>query len=875
MEYEVRRPWLPVLAGVLAIILVALLVVAGLEPWDHRVSVQFVSYGGGSFQALAVEPGTVLEGSMLPRPSKTGMRFAGWCVDEACTQLYSGQPISRDSALYAAYVEPWDVVTEELCQVFLGDVGHDFQVTVQADVPLSKDGLDQFVRLTTCYGTPAALSVTDKGDGLYLLSADWGDSSSYQLQLLSPEVRFQDPVLTRRGVGADARMIAFTVPGSNYANVTMAEDILYVPSEKLLSLGQSAICVMGRDPYQAGQVLRLPSGETENHYTVLRVMSPWEAQGAGVSLPDHGDYTCYLLRPATSGEILLQMEARLRRQILANDLVGTLQEQIQQALEADPAVNALADLMIAGAQETEQYQAFSLAQLGSVEQALPASRSTKVRVRVGVNTNQTNPRYFADMAGYTPDDTIFHSVTVQALKEVPVTNSRGDTMVVEVGITLTFWFHVHVDMAVSGTEVIRFDTAVTTLTHTVADLSIQVRSADGKQVARLSGTYESLLDEAAQAADGNPEALRLYQQIVGTGRVTLLDHTAAEVSFTAGPMEMVVPVRLRLELELCGALNGEIELKTGTTAGIRGDAETGFYSYSYHMDPSMKLQQMAMGHSGIRAGVDTEATVRFVGLDALGTLQLQARSGAFTDVYGYHYLDYYRKSDVENRKLSGAYYGQLGLFREVTSQATVLKKQFEDGAYQQQAVLTQLGSRLAVTGMEAEPLVLGDGGLDLAGVRVPVGYLDLVTGSCGRTVVDTKAMAVSFSGPFRMEENRVLYTGKETQAQGVLRLAYGDSSTGFYEAVTVEVPLRYASDGGAVTAAQAQPVCTYRFHVLDGDGREQVATILVPAGVLPQVEHLTDAPEGLRFAGWYDGAVEILTQVRPGVYRYYARYEKE
>lgn len=877
MEYEARRPGLAILAGVLAVILVALLVVAALEPWDDRVSVRFVTYGGDACKTLKVQPGTVLSQSGLPKPGKTGQRFAGWCVDKEATVFYSGAPIDASTTLYAAYVKAAAPEESALGQVFLTDVGQSFGVNIQSDLPLTEHNLSQHVLVLTYHGEAAAPVLEPLAEGLYRLTANYAEAGAYGVQLLTPQVRFA-PDQSVRDITPDTREIFFYVPGENHSELALLGEVGYVKSESLLDANENAMCVAGRDPYKPGDVVRLPIGDDDNYYAVARVIYQWEAGQLGLELPQNTVYTCYALRPAQSGEVFRKVQARLRQQLLEDQLIPAqqLKQQVTKALEGNLVLDELADLMIAGAQESEEYQAFSRQQLGSVVPVLPTAQKTDTRIRVGIATNKLDHGYFTDMTGYDVEDLAFHSITIQATKQVPVTNAAGETLVVEADIQVTYWFHVHADLAVQGTQVMEFDAAVTTLTHTVAQLDLRVSTPDGKQTLELGGIYERLLDKATQDVAQAGDFRRLYTQVLGSNRVVLLDQEVAQLSYTAGLLELSLPVRLELALELGGAWNAQVEMKTADVVGVRGDTEKGYYSYCYSADPSLRMEQMGLGHNGLRAGVRLDGKVRFLGLKALGEVTLQARTGAWTELYGYHYLNYDRKGDADAWQAAGAYYGQLGLYRDVGSQATVLEKQYPDEAYGRVLPLAQLGSRRTVTALECrEEVTVGKDGL--AGDQLPVTArtLDLVTGRTGAEAADAASLQVYGCADFRVREGRVVYTGKDEVAQGVLPVAYCGSSAAFNQALVVRVPVGYDAQATAPAVSQPAQVQVYTFHVLDPGLREQVCTVTVPEGVLPQVEDLTVAPEGLRFAGWYPVGRENLVPVQPGINEYFASYEKE
>ena len=83
----------------------------------EKMTVTFVTNGGGAIDALEVEPGDKYGDLPEPTPGVEGVKFAGWCLDEALAQTVEPDDliVYRDVTLYAKWRFPVSVLdTDDL-----------------------------------------------------------------------------------------------------------------------------------------------------------------------------------------------------------------------------------------------------------------------------------------------------------------------------------------------------------------------------------------------------------------------------------------------------------------------------------------------------------------------------------------------------------------------------------------------------------------------------------------------------------------------------------------------------------------------------------------------------------------------------------------
>ncbi len=112
LENLLTNPWFWVLA---LVALILLIIIVKIVIKNFKYSIKFVSNGGTAVRSIRVAKG---EAIILPEaPTKTGLVFAGWFIDEACTVRFIETKLRRRKGykLYAKWAAP---VSAELLTSF-------------------------------------------------------------------------------------------------------------------------------------------------------------------------------------------------------------------------------------------------------------------------------------------------------------------------------------------------------------------------------------------------------------------------------------------------------------------------------------------------------------------------------------------------------------------------------------------------------------------------------------------------------------------------------------------------------------------------------------------------------------------------------------
>ena len=207
----------------------------GLE----RFTVKFETGGGTKIEDKIVLEGTPI--STLQKPYWAEHIFVGWCYDANLKQpVGSTDKVTGNMTLYANWLE--QVPLEAIDTVNFAsaiDVGTDFAITVlssdlhmtAADVLAALDADDltdpNATDIITVSGENGTFTVTGNGG--------FKEGGSYRIVLLGDKLTFKDE-------DASARQYNFTVHRDEVMNLTMQDDIKYLPASSvnnIINNGQS------------------------------------------------------------------------------------------------------------------------------------------------------------------------------------------------------------------------------------------------------------------------------------------------------------------------------------------------------------------------------------------------------------------------------------------------------------------------------------------------------------------------------------------------------------------------------------------------------------------------------------------------------------
>lgn len=244
--------------------------------------------------------------------------------------------------------------------------------------------------------------------------------------------------------------------------------------------------------------------------------------------------------------------------------------------------------------------------------------------------------------------------------------------------------------------------------------------------AELKTLMESEDEEEITA--GVQDLFKAYGEMLEneTDYVNLLDKTIVEQKAWVDPFCIIAysfQIDFVINANVNVALGCNLEYMSGTRYNFWFEikAKQAGNSSMDLMDETFQFQFYAMGHLGLRVGLQFEFAVGLFSTD-LASVGIVAEAGAYTDLFGYFFYDYNSvrsqgASQAErSSKMCGALYLEFGIYMEVSFKAQALSDRFvyNPTLYEHQWPLLHAGEQINVYDFgyeqpkEDDPLLIKD-----------------------------------------------------------------------------------------------------------------------------------------------------------------------
>ncbi len=176
-----------------SVVVLAALVTGGLillNNYKNRpVTVTFDTRFGTSVADVTLKRGEAyIPAENAPVPERTGMIFTGWYIDKNAKTLYNGEPIKKNTTLYAGWEETGFSVAKDL-----GSLPKDTAFTIFSTEKISSGMISDYVCLTALNGPENAVTATEltnkSSTGYYYkltFEKPFADDGIYRLQFTKP-----------------------------------------------------------------------------------------------------------------------------------------------------------------------------------------------------------------------------------------------------------------------------------------------------------------------------------------------------------------------------------------------------------------------------------------------------------------------------------------------------------------------------------------------------------------------------------------------------------------------------------------------------------------------------------------------------------------
>ncbi len=209
-------------------------------PQSKTCKVTFVTNGADPIESKTIDKGTLV--SELPTPYRENYIFTGWYYDKGMSKLASkSDAITSNTTLYAGYIqtealEPVESPTFAAAM----DVDGDFSVTViSTDPTLTAEQVQSAIEVEVAADSSQTdLFVVSGSNGSYVISGNGGFDAGKNFRITLHDTR-----LSFEGELDTVREFNFTTKKEQVLNLTIANDMLFIPMEDVSDIINDGVSV--------------------------------------------------------------------------------------------------------------------------------------------------------------------------------------------------------------------------------------------------------------------------------------------------------------------------------------------------------------------------------------------------------------------------------------------------------------------------------------------------------------------------------------------------------------------------------------------------------------------------------------------------------
>ena len=656
-----------------------------------------------STSGTSVKNSTVRKGEAigsLPFTDKRGYSFSGWFYDEELTQpVYSDDVVDGNVTLYAGF-EKQDVesVLPEYTELSVSCDNVYYDIEIKSDEQIDERNLCSFVSVTSLYGTLPQIAVFSLGNGEYSLSPVGGykNGGVYKIALTDDRVSF---------IGLDAaqgddytdsetiRTIFLSIDASDEEVVSVKGDVLEL-SRSLVNFESTTTftapaSVYNNLPFTNGSVVNLVDDDGDYYIKikgVRKIDDKYEFTFEDCEDIDDvyedfdlnvGDVS--VVNEKTSPENQSETDAMLAN-VAAElyDSKGTeaITGMLAGALNSSPTLQKMMTNPYRDNVSDEEGYTFNIKGLLD---------DLEIKVTLGTARNTS----FNGIAISPFDDTPWTLLGITFSYETEIKNK------VKLECTVTVKQYLFVGLAASANKSSGdFKAEITPFSQTDIEFKILVCSMskddedDKKEEEKKDISVEI---EKLVSGDGDTSNIikDVQEMLENKGdAIKLCEIPMFSASYSvAGVISINFDLNFVVKVSFAAGVKIDATLLEATTIGVTGNYKTktaDCYRRAAKGSDRYVFDFYAYGYLGLKAGIEGELSVSFLGLNKLFRAGVRLEVGAYADLYGY--LHYHAEEtrvykDVETngrhfQTLEGGVYFESGIYIEIGAFVGVGKKEY-------------------------------------------------------------------------------------------------------------------------------------------------------------------------------------------------------
>lgn len=763
-----------------------------------------VSYStsGTAVKATTVKKGDSL--GSLPFTDKQGYSFLGWFFDnQLTTPAYTEDVITQDVTLYAGFEkQDVDSVLPEYTELSISTDKADYAIRFQSEENIDERNLNSYISVTALYGDLPKIEVTPLGNNKYTLGPIGGYSNGgvYKIAITDNAVSFVDlDAAHDEDYTADKEIktVYVSVDVGNEETVKVKDGTLQINASSLtfseteskfaaskavydaLPTENAVVCIVGEDDEMYVKITDVQNVGDVYEFTfadcdVDDVYDDFNLNVGDITVSN--DKTTPQNKAETNDEM-----AAVTNALYGSDCTKAITAMLANALNASPTIKTLA--------AENPYRDNVTDVKGNTFTIKGLLDDLEIKVSLGTAQNSN-----FDGIGISPfDNTPWTMLSIQFNYETDIKNNA------KLEATITITQYVYIGLAASANKSTGdFKAEITPYSQTDIDFKILVCSIskedDGKgeekkeekkdisvEIEKLTsgeGDTSSIIKDVQEMLENKGDAIELCKVPMFAATYTI-----------GGVVAINIDLNFVIKVSFAAGIKINATLLEATTIGVTGNYKTrtvDCYRRSAMGSDRYIFDFYAYGYLGLKAGIEGELTVSFVGLKQVLRAGVGIEVGAYADLYGYlHYHAEERRvfKDVDTngrhfQTLEGGVYFESGIYIELKAFVGVGKKEYGISKEFKFKLLQAGDKYLYVEACENDDLTIvfnqnDQNSVDIEGLIPAEGkFLDITTGEIVTRVIPSKnTRIISNTNLFRVDrENNTLVANMEKVQQ---RLLYG------------------------------------------------------------------------------------------------------
>ena len=760
-----------------------------------------------STSGTAVKSAKIKKGSAigsLPFTDKRGYSFSGWFFDEDLTNpVFAEDVITRDVTLYAGFEkQDVDSVLPEYTELSIETDDATYELRFISDEEIDERNLGEFISVTSLYGELPKTEVYSSGGGKYALRPIGGykNGGVYKIEITDDRVSFCE---LEADYGDD--YTADDEIKTVYLSVNFGEEEKVFVKNGVIELNASSVVFSGEDkftvteaiydrlPLTDASAVRIVGGEEERYLNVTGISKT--DGGYEISFADcddvddvYEDFNVNVSGIAVANEKTEpENQTETNRQLaeIENELYGgkgtkAITALLANALNASPTVRSLSSSQNPYKDNITEVEGKQFTVEGLLE-------DLRIKVTLGTAKNGS-----FNGIGISPfDDTRWSMLAISFEYETGIKNN----VKLEASITITQYLYVGLASSANKSTG-DFKAEITPYSQTDIDFKILVCSAkkDGDE-GEDKQEKKDISVEIENLANGEGDSSNIIKDVRDMlenkgDAVPLCEIPMFSAAYTVGGVISInIDLNFVIKVSFAAGVKIDATLLEATTIGVTGNYKTktvDCYRRSALGSDRYIFDFYAYGYLGLKAGIEGELSVSFIGLKQVLRAGVGIEVGAYADLYGYlHYHAEERRvfKDIDTngrhfQTLEGGLYFESGIYLELKAFVGVGKKEYGVSKEFKFKLLEAGDKYLYVEACDNDDLTIvfnenDENSVNLKDLIPAEGkFMDITTGEIETRIIPSKNIRViSDTNLFRVDNDKKLLFADAEKIEK--RLLYG------------------------------------------------------------------------------------------------------